>query len=141
MGKISQQSAANLPLSLGEKLLGLQAGADVLVALSDIVLNVLALPQRVITGAGPQNILVTDRIVLVRQTVGAPITLNFPQASLMNGIPILIVDDKGDSFTNPITFSGYGGSETFIGQTTYTMKSNHASLWVRPYLAGGGWFF
>lgn len=140
MSKLSQLGAANLPLALTERVVGVQAGADVLIYLSDIILNALALSQRVITAAGPQNILATDRIVLVRQTVGAPITLNFPQASLMNGIPIMIVDDKGDSFTNNITFSPFA-SEKFIGASSYVMKSNHASLLVRPYTAGGGWFF
>lgn len=141
MAKISQLPAANAPLLLTEKLLGIQAGGDVLINLSDILLQAIALPQRVITAPGPQNILPLDRIVLVRQTVGAAITLNLPQASLMNGIPIMIVDDKGDSFTNPITLAGFGGTETIIGSPTFQIKSNKASLMVRPYAAGGGWFF
>lgn len=140
MAKISQQPAANLPLALTEFLLGLQGGGDVLIALSDILLCALALPQRVITAAGPQGILITDRIVLVRQDVGAPITLNLPQASLMNGVPILIVDDKGDSFTNNITVVPYG-SETVIGASNYVMASNKTSILARPYATGGGWFF
>jgi hypothetical protein len=65
--------------------------------------------QRTIIAAGPQNILVTDQVVFIDQTVAAPITLNLPVSPAPNQ-EVTVFDSKGDGMANNITISGNGNN-------------------------------
>lgn len=86
--------------------------------------------QEIIT-PGPVNILIGTGIVLVNQTVSAPITLVMPLASAKVG-PVLISDWKGDAGANNITYS-MSGSDKLPGAATFGIIGGDAgSVFLRP---------
>lgn len=92
--------------------------------------------QREITAAGPVTVTDTDRILLINQTVGAPITLNLGPAASRSGFDLVVIDKKGDAQTNNITIDP-SGSETVNGNATDTIAVNKGSKRYLP--ISGGW--
>lgn len=92
--------------------------------------------QRTITAAGPVTVTDTDRILLINQTVAAPITINAGPAANRAGLDLVIIDVKGDAATNNITFDP-SGSETVNGNATDTIAINKGSKRYLP--ISGGW--
>ena len=86
---------------------------------------------QVITNPGPANVNGTAGIVLVNQTVSAPITLIMPLASVKLG-PVLISDWKGDAGLNNITIQR-SGADVFPGAlTNWTIGADAGSVFLRP---------
>lgn len=80
---------------------------------------------------GPANIQNNAGIVLVNQTISAPITLILPEASIKNGV-VLVSDWKGDSGGNTITVQCSGADKLPGGATSWQIAGNGASLIFRP---------
>lgn len=74
-------------------------------------------------------------IVIVNQTVGAPITLTLPAAASKT-TPVLIIDWKGDAGTNAITIAP-NGSELIQGKSQWTIGNDTGSVFLRPIPATG----
>jgi hypothetical protein len=90
-----------------------------------------------VTAAGPYNMTAADDVILINQTVGAPMTVNL-LTSVGRTRPIKIVDKKGDASTNAITIDA-NGTETIIGQLTYPINFDFGSVTLNPDQAGG-WY-
>lgn len=86
---------------------------------------------QIITTAGPIDINRTADIVLVNQTIGAPITLVMPLASTKVG-GVLISDWKGDASLNAISIVRSGADVFPGGATTWGINADTASVFFRP---------
>jgi len=88
------------------------------------------LNYRIITAAGPQNILSTDSVVYINQTVGAPMSLTLPNigAGVVDEQIFEIKDAKGDASTNNITINYSGNID---GSSTYVIIANRQSVEVQ----------
>lgn len=87
---------------------------------------------QMVTGPGPVNINGTANIVLVNQSVSAPITLVMPLASAKIG-DVLVSDWKGDAGQgNTITLALSGADKFPGGLTTWQIAGNTASVFLRP---------
>lgn len=105
------------------------------IAVSDFIAGSAGVVQ-VITAAGPVNVNPSANLVIVNQTIGAPITLNLPASASKIG-KVKIVDWKGDAGTNTITVVP-NGAETFNGAlTSFPINGNGASAVFDPYSGAG----
>lgn len=80
---------------------------------------------------GPVNVNGTANVVLVNQTVSAPITLVMPLASAKIG-DVLISDWKGDAGNNTITITLSGADVFPGGLPTWQIAGNTGSVFLRP---------
>jgi len=96
----------------------IQATASVTLA-GSVINNV-----RIITAPSPATANLDDYLIVIKQTVGAPITVNLP-ASPPTGLTYKIKDGKGDAGTNNITIAPQTG--TIDGAATFVMNTNYQS--------------
>lgn len=106
------------------------------VSLSSLLASALQVTQT-ITAAGPATVLSNAGTVLVNQTVGAPITLTMPPASVKT-CDVLISDYKGDSGTNNITINLSGTDKFPGGLTSWKIAGDTGSVFLRP-ISGVGY--
>lgn len=86
--------------------------------------------------AGPTvNVLQNAGVVVVNQTVSAPITLNMPLSTAKIGA-CLISDFKGDAGANPITVQLTGADKFPGGVNTWQIAGNGGSINLRPVNGG-----
>jgi hypothetical protein len=112
------------------------SGLYKIVSLSSLLSSALQITQ-IITAAGPAAINNNSGVVLVNQTVGAPITLTLPLSSAKT-VPVLISDFKGDAGTNNITIN-LAGADKFPGNlTSWTIGGDTGSVFLRP-ISGVGY--
>jgi hypothetical protein len=72
---------------------------------------------KVITAAGPYAALPNDEVLIIKQTVGAPFTVNVDWS--VRTKPLRVVDGKGDANTNNITITPAAG-QTQLAQVNYS---------------------
>jgi hypothetical protein len=106
------------------------------VSLSSLLTSSLQTTQQV-TAGGPAAVANSAGVVLVNQTVGAPITLTLDLAANKNG-SVLISDWKGDAATNNITINLTSPDKFPGGLTSWTIAGNRGSIFLRP-IAGVGY--
>lgn len=82
---------------------------------------------RIITAAGPANILSTDRDVFVNQAIAAAITLNLPATPAL-WQEVTVYDDKGDANTYNITVSGNGKAIANMPGNTYKLTQDYMAV-------------
>lgn len=86
---------------------------------------------KVLTAAGPYAALPTDDVLIVKQTVGAPFTVNVDWSQRIK--PLKIVDGKGDAAANNITITPAAGqTQLAIVNYSYTIDGNGASIVLTP---------
>jgi hypothetical protein len=88
-----------------------------------------------ITAPGPANVLTNADVVLVNQTVSAPIALTMPLSSDKSG-GVLISDWKGDAGANNIRVTLSGADVFPGGLTVWTIAADTASIFLRPVPGG-----
>lgn len=87
---------------------------------------------------GDVTVQVSDGMVKINKTVGAPTSVILPLSSAKLG-PVTIVDWKGDAGTNNITVT-CSGSDKFNGNTsTWMIAGNGASVVCTPLKDGTGY--
>jgi hypothetical protein len=86
---------------------------------------------KILTAAGPYTALVTDEVLIVKQTVGAPFTVNVNWAARTK--PLRIVDGRGDSSTNNISIvPSAGQTQLAIVNYVYVINGNGGSITLTP---------
>lgn len=80
----------------------------------------------ILTAAGPYSVTDSDRFIVVKQSVPAPITIDLPDPTLNSGRAIIAKDGLGDAFTNNITLSTAVG--TIDGAASQLITSNYGSV-------------
>ena len=79
-------------------------------------------------------------VIVINKTVGAATSVALPTA-VARTRAITIVDKKGDAATNNITISPKAASgQLIMGGATYVIDSNGASITLRPYADGSGYY-
>lgn len=106
---------------------------DVQGALEDLdaAVQAAAGELRVVTAAGTVTVSNTEGGVAINKTVGAATTVQLPAAGLRNGLPVVVVDMKGDALTNNITVLP-AGAETINGNANAVLNSNKQAAAFRP---------
>jgi hypothetical protein len=97
---------------------------------ASLISSASAVVQDITTG-GPANVQANAGVVLVRQAVGAPITLTMPISSAKT-TPVLISDFKGDSGTNNITINLTAPDKFPGGLSSWKIAGDGGSLYLRP---------
>lgn len=84
--------------------------------------------SRTVTATGPVTILATDAggCVFINKTASEPTTVN-----LLAGVPVTILDGKGDAATNNITVAPPAGGK-IVGQNSIVVNGNYDSLTFVP---------
>lgn len=80
---------------------------------------------RLVTAAGVITHVITDNIIVVKKTTGAPTTVNLI-ASPKTGQTVTVKDGNGDAATNNITISPNTG--TIDGATGVVLRGNYAEV-------------
>lgn len=105
------------------------AGANTVASGNTITINATAVAvayTNVNHAASPYTVLATDDYISVDCSAGV-VTLDFPNAPTANKVWI-VKDRTGSSGTNNITITTPGGTVTFDGGTTYTIKTNYEAI-------------
>lgn len=104
------------------------------------------LSYRIVTAAGNVTPLITDGVLLMNKTVGAPTSILLPPSATRNGAPLTVKDYKGDALTNNITFVPNGAEtiDQFSGAAAAAngealIDTNYGKKTVYP-LTSGGWY-
>lgn len=92
---------------------------------------------KILNAPGPYTALASDEVLIVKQTVGAPMTINVDWSGRSK--PLRIVDGKGDAFTNNITITPAAG-QTQLAQVnfSYVIDGNGGSITLTPLPDGSG---
>lgn len=92
---------------------------------------------KTLTAAGPYAALPTDEVLIVKQTAGAPFTVNVDWS--VRSKPLRVVDGKGDAATNNITITPAAG-QTQLASTNYSyvIDGNGGSITLTPLADGSG---
>lgn len=106
------------------------------ISISSLIAGASQIVQ-IITAGNPVAILPNAGIVLVNQTVSAPITLTLPLASVKT-VPVLISDWKGVSGANRITINTTGADRFPGGLLSWAIEGDTGSVFLRP-VAGLGY--
>ena len=101
---------------------------------------------RIVNVAGDVTVGVTDFVILMQKTVGAPTNINLPTSASRGGMPVTVKDFKYDANTNNITFVPSSG-ETVDGFSAAAAAANGVAVidingddkTLVP-LSSGGWF-
>lgn len=96
--------------------------------------------QRVVTAAGAVTIDADDAdIIIINKTVGAATAVTLP-LSASRTRPVMIVDGKGDAYTNNITISPQTGESIFaVTNGTAVIDGNGGAVILTPKADGTGW--
>jgi hypothetical protein len=99
--------------------------------------------EKLITAAG-DVVLADDEsadVIAINKLVAAPTIVYLPSAAVRNK-PITIVDKKGDAGTNNITVrpKAASGQKLMGSAADYVIDSNGASIKLRPYTDGSGYY-
>lgn len=90
-----------------------------------------------LTNPGPYTALLTDQVLLVKQAVGAPITINVDWSARTT--PLRIVDGKGDAAAHPITITPAAGqTQLALLNFSYVIDGNGGSITLTPLPDGTG---
>lgn len=96
----------------------------------------------VVTGAGPVVVLADDGLIILNKLAPSPTSIQLPDVSLRNGLPLTIVDYAGNAGDITILPSGV---ETIMGLASATLVSNGqgvglaASITLVPSVDIDGW--
>lgn len=86
---------------------------------------------KTLTAAGPYTALPTDDVLIIKQTVGAPFTVNVDWST--RGKPLRVVDGKGDAATNNITITPHTGqTQLALVNFSYVIDGNGGSITLTP---------
>lgn len=94
------------------------------------------------TGAGAITLAddETADVIVINKTVGSATSVALPSAGSRTKA-ITIVDKKGDAATNNITITPKAASgQLIMGGSSYIIDSNGASITLRPYADGSGYY-
>lgn len=90
-----------------------------------------------LTAPGPYAARPFDDVIFVKQTIGAPLTVNVDWS--VRTKPLTIVDAKGDALNNNISITpALGQTQMALLNYTYIIDSNGASITLRPLPDGSG---
>jgi hypothetical protein len=90
-----------------------------------------------LTAAGPYAALPSDDVLIIKQTVGAPFTVNVDWAN--RGKPLRVVDGKGDAAANNITITPAAGQTQLAAVNfSYVIDGNGGSITLTPLPDGTG---
>jgi hypothetical protein len=79
-------------------------------------------------------------VITINKGAGEPTNVFLPSAALRDK-PITIVDKRGDANANNITVMPKAASgQTLMGGAAYVIDSNGASIKLRPYTDGSGYY-
>jgi hypothetical protein len=86
---------------------------------------------KILTAPGPYVALPTDDILIVKQTVAAPFTINVDWSLRTN--PLRVVDGKGDAATNNITITpSTGQTQMALANFSYVIDGNGGTVTLTP---------
>jgi hypothetical protein len=92
---------------------------------------------KILTAAGPYTALPSDEVLIVKQTAGAPMTVNVDWSARSK--PLRIVDGKCDAFTNNITITPAAGqTQLALVNFSYVIDGNGGSITLTPLPDGSG---
>jgi hypothetical protein len=92
---------------------------------------------KTLTAAGPYTALPSDDVLIIKQTVGAPFTVNVDWGN--RGKPLRVVDGKGDAATNNITITpATGQTQLAAVNFSYVIDGNGGSITLTPLPDGSG---
>lgn len=92
---------------------------------------------KTLTAAGPYTALPTDEVLIIKQTAGAPFTVNVDWSARSK--PLRIVDGKGDAATNNITITPANGQTQLASVNfSYVIDGNGGSITLTPLPDGTG---
>lgn len=91
-------------------------------------------------GAGDIVVPPTVRKLIVKKAVGAATNITVGKAADRGGVPLTVIDGKGDADTNNITFT-FDGTEQCAGlnASEFTIKTKYGRLTLDPVPDGSGW--
>lgn len=117
--KTPAQLIAEINTLYADNTTGLITPADVRQISIDMVNSLIAVipPATVLAAAGPYAALPADQIIIVKQTVGAAMTITVDWSARTQ--PLRIVDGKGDANVNNITITPAAG-QTQLATVNYS---------------------
>lgn len=92
---------------------------------------------KTLTAAGPYTALPTDEVLIIKQTVGAAMTINVDWSQRTKALRV--VDGKGDAATNNITITPAAGQTQLASANySYVIDGNGGSITLTPLPDGSG---
>jgi hypothetical protein len=92
---------------------------------------------KTLTAAGPYTALPGDDVLIIKQTVGAPFTVNVDWSTRSKALRV--VDGKGDANTNNITITPAAGQSQLASiNYSYIIDGNGGSVTLTPLPDGTG---
>lgn len=94
---------------------------------------------RVVTASGTITATATDAGIAVNKSVAAATAVQLGPVAARLGMPLRIIDWKGDAETNNITILP-NGAETIMGEVSLVLASNKASVMLYPSINLSTWY-